>query len=191
MLARRPHDAIPPRLAHEAVHCRSGHAPALEGRLKYDDPVCEFLPEFAPRARDVTVRHLLHHPSGLADYEELLLEAGTLDEDYPRSLKRGASRYEPSPEDVLTLVCGRMLRFAPGDEWEYGNSGYMALAQLVARASGRPFSDFPKRTSSGRSAWRSRLYAAARPKVPSNPLSYTREGAAFRDEDRARPLAAV
>jgi CubicO group peptidase (beta-lactamase class C family) len=160
------------------------------GKLSYDDYASHFLPEFSTHARHVTIRHLLHHTSGLPDYEELFLATGILDTDYPRSSKRLRSSFEPSSKDVTKLVGDKMLRFAPGDEWEYGNSGYVALARIVETVSDRSFAEFLEENiflplGMGDSF----LYDRAQP--PSGAaLSYTAKDSTFEDIDYT-PLNAV
>lgn len=161
------------------------------GALGYDDPASKFLPEFSPHARGVTVRHLLQHTSGIADYQGLFLQTGAIEADYPRSSKQGASPYEPSTRDALALACSRPLRFAPGDEWEYSNSGYVALARIAEEVSGRSFTDFLwEKIFAPLGMTDTRLYGVARPDVLGGTLSYTREGEGFRDIDYT-PLNAV
>jgi CubicO group peptidase (beta-lactamase class C family) len=161
------------------------------GALGYDDPAARFLPEFAPRAGRVTVRHLLQHTSGIDDYQSVYLRSGAVDADYPRSSRQAPGSYEPTTRDALELVCARPLRFAPGDEWEYSNSGYVALARIVEEVSGKPFPDFLRDEIFAPLGMNdSRVYGAARPEVPGDTLSYTREGEGFRDIDYT-PLDAV
>jgi CubicO group peptidase (beta-lactamase class C family) len=161
------------------------------GALGYDDPVPKFLPEFAPLARGMTVRHLLQHTSGVADYQSLFLRSGAVDSDYPRSSGQGPGAHEPSTRDALELVRSHPPRFAPGDEWEYSNSGYVVLARIVEEVSGRPFPDFlEERFFAPLGMSDSRVYAVARPEIPGAALSYTREGEGFRDIDYT-PLNAI
>jgi CubicO group peptidase (beta-lactamase class C family) len=115
---------------------------AERGRLSYDDTLAGLLPEFSASARKITIRHLLTHTSGLPDYEKLFLQSGKINEDYPRASKPNEQDFEPTSRDVLDLLAQQPLLFAPGDEWEYGNSGYVVLAQLVERISGQSFSQF-------------------------------------------------
>lgn len=113
------------------------------GNLSYDDPLSKFFPEFPPYAKKITIRHLMQHTSGLPDYEAALLREGKIDREYPRATKRSGWDYEPSSMDVLQILIKQpMLRFPPGDEWEYSNSGYMVLAQVVAKAADQRFADF-------------------------------------------------
>jgi CubicO group peptidase (beta-lactamase class C family) len=113
------------------------------GLLKYDDRITEYLPGFSTdRQAQITVRHLLTHTSGVADYEELFLEAGVIDAKYPASSERGPSGYEPQLLETVELIAQQPLRFAPGDDWEYSNSGYVLLASIAERVSGVPLALF-------------------------------------------------
>lgn len=154
------------------------------GELDYDDPVSKFLPAFLTQPRTITIRHLLWHTSGLQDHEELFWKSGEIDGDYPRSSKLGRGGFEPTSKDALRIVAGRGLRFAPGDEWEYGNTGYTVLAQLVERVSGKSFSRFLSEhifTPLGMN--NSLLYDETRPAMPGCAISYTFEGETYQDVD--------
>jgi CubicO group peptidase (beta-lactamase class C family) len=96
-------------------------------RLDYDDPVARYLPKFARYAPAVTLRHLLTHTSGVPDYSS--------DLDIERPGLTNA--------DVLREVVERgVVRFPPGQRYEYSNTGYALLALVVERVSGRPFDEF-------------------------------------------------
>ena len=116
---------------------------ADRGRLRYDAPIATYLPEFSGRAGRITVEELLHHQGGLPEYEQLFVDRGLVDRDWPRSVTTPPSRFEPTAPDALDLLArADSLEFAPGSRFEYSNSGYMVLAQIVARVSGQRFADF-------------------------------------------------
>ena len=97
-----------------------------EGKLSLDDDIRRFLPELPAYQRPITIRHLLHHTSGLRDYIGLLRLAGTRYDDVS------------TPDDALQMIARqRALNFAPGDEHLYSNSGYFLLSIIVERAAGR------------------------------------------------------
>jgi len=101
---------------------------AKDGRLRYDQPVRDFLPELPAAARSVTVRHLLNHTSGLWDYEDVIPESRTAQLD---------------DRDVLALVSSKdSLYFPAGSQYRYSNSGYVLLGLIVARVSGMSFPAF-------------------------------------------------
>jgi len=106
-----------------------------DGRLALDDEVRKHLPEFPDFGPRLTLRHLLFHTSGLRDWGELRRIAGE-SPDVPVTVPL-----------VLKLVSGqRELNFAPGMEFAYCNAGYVLLAEIVSRASGRSFKDYLKTT---------------------------------------------
>ena len=101
---------------------------ATGGKLRYDQPVRDFLPELPVAAQPVTIRHLLNHTSGLVDYEDLVPESRTAQLD---------------DRDVLGLLAGKdSVYFPAGSQYRYSNSGYVLLGLIVARASGLSFPEF-------------------------------------------------
>jgi len=102
-----------------------------QGKLAYDDPIRKYLPELPPYADAIKVRHLLHHTSGLRDYNTLLSIAGRRDEDAWDN------------RVVLQMTAKQtQLNFTPGDEYLYSNTGYTLLATIVERATGTKFAAF-------------------------------------------------
>ena len=101
---------------------------AKDGRLRYDQPVRDFLPELPAATGSVTVRHLLNHTSGLWDYEDLIPESRTAQLD---------------DRDVLALLGSKdSLYFPAGSQYRYSNTGYVLLGLIVARVSGMSFPEF-------------------------------------------------
>lgn len=99
-----------------------------DGTLRYDDSLATVLPGLPAWARGVTVRQLLHHTSGLPDYEAFVPDsqiAQVHDSDVPRLIAQANGP-----------------RFAAGTKYDYSNTGYALLALVVERASGRRFADF-------------------------------------------------
>ncbi len=108
---------------------------AHDGKLRYDDHLTDFFPEFPAYGKSITVRNLLNHTSGLPDYEELWMK------QYPDT----APEKVPQIHDagVLKLLEQQTSgRFAPGSKWEYSNSGYAVLAMIVEKVSGKSFGEF-------------------------------------------------
>lgn len=102
-----------------------------EGYLSRDDLVREHIPEFPDYGEPVTIRHLVHHTSGVRDYLTLMSLAGKPLENVL------------SDEDLLGLINRQQeLNFSPGSEYLYSNSGYVLLAEIVRRATGRSLREF-------------------------------------------------
>jgi CubicO group peptidase (beta-lactamase class C family) len=112
-----------------------------KGRLGYDSRLSDFFPDFPDYAREVAVRHLLRHTSGLREFEDLC--RGRIDGDWFRSAESPPSAFEPTTEQIRRLLAWQKgLRFAPGERCEYSNSGYAVLARIIEVASGRPYAEF-------------------------------------------------
>src|SRR4030095_2792444 len=107
---------------------------AERGKLSYDDTLTKFFPEFPSYAQKITVRHLLNHTSGLPDYMGVFRQA-----------RPAGIGDEPTSREAVTMLTKMSEpRFAPGDKWEYSNSGYVVLGQIVEKASGMTFPAFLK-----------------------------------------------
>jgi CubicO group peptidase (beta-lactamase class C family) len=106
---------------------------AQQGRLSLDDDVRDHVPELPAYSRTITIRHLLHHTSGLRDYIGLLTLAGARTDDVTTA------------HDALDIIARqRQLNFEPGDEHLYSNSGYFLLSLIAERASGQSLRDFAR-----------------------------------------------
>ena len=99
-----------------------------DGKLRYDDPVRNFLPALPASATRVTIRHLMNHTSGLPDYEDLIPDTQTV---------------QVKDRDVLALLArSDTLYFEPGTQYRYSNSGYCLLALVVENVAGMRFAQF-------------------------------------------------
>ena len=105
---------------------------AQEGKLSLDDEVRKYIPELPDFGTPITLRHLIHHTSGLRSQTALLDLAGW---------RIGLDHV--TEENVLGLVFRqRELNFRPGEKYEYSNTNYFLLAQIVTRVSGQSFREF-------------------------------------------------
>jgi CubicO group peptidase (beta-lactamase class C family) len=103
------------------------------GKLSADDDYRKYLPEMPDFGTKVTIRNLLNHTSGIRDQWELLILSGWRMDDVI------------TQDHVLDrLRRQKELNFAPGSRWLYSNSGFTLLAEIVARASGKPFTEWTK-----------------------------------------------
>ncbi|MDT8321391.1 MAG: serine hydrolase domain-containing protein [Xanthomonadales bacterium] len=105
---------------------------AEEGELSLDDSLRRHFPEFPDWADEIIIRQLIHHSSGLRDYLTLAELAG-----------RGGDADSYSDEWVLELLSRQQaLNFPPGSSYLYSNSGYLLLAHLVQRVSGKSLREY-------------------------------------------------
>ncbi|GKQ49080.1 serine hydrolase domain-containing protein [Pseudomonas syringae] len=93
-----------------------------DGLIQLDDPVKE---------GPFTLRQLLKHQAGLADYSEL-----------PEYHAAVAEEHIPWPAaEMMQRLDGTRLRYAPGTAWRYSNVGYLLVARLIERVTGLSLED--------------------------------------------------
>lgn len=101
---------------------------AEEGKLGLDDKIGRYLPN-APATWDaITVRHLLTHTSGL-NFSYLPMREEAWLSDYKAAL-------------LFEYAAKLPFKFAPGDGWSYSNQGYVLLAMIIEKVSGKRYGDF-------------------------------------------------
>lgn len=103
------------------------------GELSLDDHVREYIPELPEYAAPVTVRHLIHHTSGVRDNVALL--------------RLARENLEGDSNEVILSMLGwqNRLNFQPGAHWMYNSGGYSLLAMIVERVTGESFREFTDR----------------------------------------------
>ena len=106
------------------------------GNLDYDQKVNTILTDFPHD--NITIKHLLHHTSGIADYIEIIKENFV-----SQNLTK---RYILGNNEILDIFydTNPKLNFQPGEEFEYSNTGYLVLASIVEKISKQHFRDFLK-----------------------------------------------
>jgi D-alanyl-D-alanine carboxypeptidase len=96
-----------------------------EGKVGLDDKISKFLEGTPETWKEITVRHLLTHTSGI------VREAPGFD---PLKIQYDA--------DVIKTAYPLPLRFAPGEKYEYCNVGYFTLAEIIRKVTGKPWGEY-------------------------------------------------
>ena len=104
-----------------------------DGKLRLDDPIGKYLSGAPATWKNITVRNLLTHTSGIHDYETESLK------------KKGAAfinlRNDYTEEELFKKFSGLPLDFPPGSKWNYSNSGYVILGILIHKVTGQFYGD--------------------------------------------------
>jgi CubicO group peptidase (beta-lactamase class C family) len=158
-----------------------------DGKLTYDRTLAEIFPGFPAYGRAITVRHLLNHTSGLADYETLMEEK----EKTEGSIWSAAKQIHD--EDVFALLAQQTSgKFAPGASWAYSNSGYVVLGLIVAKVSAMPYPDFLRRRIFAPLKMRQTVaYVDGQNSVRSRAYGYSKKDGQFHDTDQSATSATL
>jgi CubicO group peptidase (beta-lactamase class C family) len=96
-----------------------------EGKLSLDDKITKYFADLPDAWKNITVRNLLNHTSGLGDYPPEV----DLRRDY-------------TEDEYFAIIRKAPLAFEPGTQWNYSNAGYFTLGALVRKVTGKFYGDF-------------------------------------------------
>jgi D-alanyl-D-alanine carboxypeptidase len=99
-----------------------------EKKLRLGDTVARYLPGVVPAGRRITIRDLLQHRSGLANFT-----------DYEAWLLRADRSRATTPLATLTFAASKPLLFPPGSLWSYSNTNYVALGLIIEKITGHGY----------------------------------------------------
>ncbi len=100
-----------------------------DGKLKLDDSLEKFLPDYPTSGHHITIYHLLTHTSGIRSYTSLETFEQTMRNDY-------------TPAELVELFARVPFDFKPGTQYRYNNSGYLLLGVIIEKLSGMRYADF-------------------------------------------------
>ena len=102
-----------------------------EGKISFDDDVRKYIPELPDYGTTIKIKHLLAHTSGLRDQAAL------------GALSGGRSGDVVTTEQVLKLIARqKSLNYTPGTTFNYSNTGYTLLAEIVHRVTGKTLAEY-------------------------------------------------
>ena len=102
-----------------------------QGKINLDDSIQKYLPDFPDYGKPLTIRHFIHHTSGVRDYLTLMYLKG-------RNYLDNAD-----VDEVYDLIKRQKeLNFTPGEKYLYSNSCYFMLAMIVEKAAGQSLKIF-------------------------------------------------
>ena len=104
---------------------------AQQGKLSLDDDIRKYVPELPKYDETITIRHLIHHTSGIREYQALVLFGG-----------RGTDNAYSDKAILSMLARQKNISFKPGSKHQYSNSNYHLLGIIVGRVSGKSLRAF-------------------------------------------------
>jgi CubicO group peptidase (beta-lactamase class C family) len=96
------------------------------GKIKLDEDVSTYVPDFPAVGHKVTIAQLLNQTSGLPSYTDEKTWLTTWRQDL-------------KPGDLLAFTKGKPPLFTPGTDWAYSNTNYILLGEVIAKVSGESY----------------------------------------------------
>lgn len=102
---------------------------AEQGKLKLDDDIAKYLPDYPEGGRKITIEQLLTHTSGVHSYT-----------DSP-AFWAGRGRQDVTLAELIASFQNEPFDFDPGTRWHYDNSGYVLLGAILEKVTGKKYGD--------------------------------------------------
>jgi len=111
-----------------------------EGRIKLDERIETYLGREAwfarlPNAKEITVRMLLNHTSGLVRYE--------FKEQFTKDLTANVDKVW-QPQELIAYILDTKAPFAAGQGWDYSDTNYIVLGMIIERVTKKRYYDLVK-----------------------------------------------
>jgi CubicO group peptidase (beta-lactamase class C family) len=104
-----------------------------EGKVGLDDPIQKYFPDAPETWKDIKIRNLLSHTSGLSEYE-----------NGPRTKPDGPFylRLDMTEDEMYKRIAAMPMDFKPGEDWSYRNTNYVLLGILIHKVTGKFYGDY-------------------------------------------------
>jgi len=101
---------------------------AEQGKLEVTDPIAKYIPDY-PAGDKITLHHLLTHTSGIKDFTKM------------KSIQEIAQK-DLSPKELIAFFKDEPVDFAPGEKFDYNNSGYVILGHVIELIAGETYENY-------------------------------------------------
>ncbi len=118
-----------------------------EGKVKLNDLITVYLPDYPLKAKKVKVRHLLNHTSGIKSYTSMP-EFGKM------------MRTDMEVEKLIDVFKDQPYDFEPGEKYLHNNSGYILLGAIIEKVSGQKYADFIKKRIFDKAGMKNSFYGS-------------------------------
>jgi CubicO group peptidase (beta-lactamase class C family) len=156
-------------------------------KLNYEQSLAEIFPEFPAYGVTITINSLLHHTSGIPDYETLM------EQEEKSGGRKWTEENQIHDADVLALLeKEHTTQFPPGTKWAYSNSGYVMLGLVVAKVSGKSFGDFlHERIFAPLKMDQTVAYEKGKNEVANRAFGHSRDGGTWKQTDQSSTSATL
>ena len=100
-----------------------------QGKLKIEDEITKYIPDYPTNNKVITIHHLLNHTSGIKSYTNM-------------QSFRELARNDMTPTELVDVFKKEPMDFEPGEKFLYNNSGYILLGYIIEIISRQSYADF-------------------------------------------------
>lgn len=117
---------------------------AEEGKLSIDDTLDKYFPDYK-HADEITLYHLLHMQSGIYDNLNEAQQIAVLkgwDKEIAMEFSDKLKKDAFTDEEIIGLTSDLDLKFEPGSQMAYSNTGYYLMALIIEQVTGKTYAEY-------------------------------------------------
>ena len=134
-----------------------------DGKLSLSDPITKYFDSLPEEWKNITIRHLLTHTSGIKDYAHDFPGYPFIEKD---------RKQEYTEAQFIQMAATLPLNFDPGERWAYSNSNFVLLGFIIHKVSGKPLSEFMKEKIFDPLGMKETRYINVREVIPNRASGY-------------------
>ncbi|OBX27293.1 CubicO group peptidase (beta-lactamase class C family) [Gelidibacter algens] len=141
-----------------------------QGKLKIEDAITKYIPEYPTQGKTITIHQLLNHTSGIRSYT-----------DMPSFQKM--ARTDMTPTEIIDAFKNEPMDFDPGEKFLYNNSGYILLGHIIEVVSGQTYADFIQKNIFDVVGMTDSYYGSMKTLIPNRASGYSRNENGYSNAD--------
>lgn len=141
-----------------------------QGKLSIQDPITKFIADYPTKGHTITIEHLLTHTSGIRSYTDM--------ESFSSMFRK-----DMSPMELVDVFKDEPMDFAPGEKFNYNNSGYILLGVIIEEVSGLSYADYVQKHLFEPLGMESSYYGSASQVIPQRVAGYQGARGGYRNAD--------
>ena len=130
-----------------------------QGKLKIEDEITKYIPDYPTNGKTITIHHLLNHTSGIKSYTSM------------ESFMKHA-RTDMTPTELIDVFKNEPMDFDPGEKFLYNNSGYILLGHIIEVVSGQSYEDFIEKNIFSKLDMKSSYYGSMKEIIKNRASGY-------------------
>lgn len=131
-----------------------------QGKLKIEDDITKYVPDYPTKGKKITIHHLLNHTSGIKSYTSM--------NNFMEVVRKNLT-----PKELIDVFKNEPMDFEPGEKFLYNNSGYILLGHIIEVVSGQSYGDFIQKNIFDTLGMTSSSYGSMTTIVPNRASGYS------------------
>ncbi|WP_299253628.1 serine hydrolase [uncultured Aquimarina sp.] len=141
-----------------------------QGKLKVEDEITKYIPDYPTNGKKITVHHLLNHTSGIKSYTGM--------DSFMKS-----ARTDMTPKVLIDVFKDEPMDFDPGEEFKYNNSGYILLGYIIEVITKDTYENFIEKNIFEKIDMNSSYYGSMSELIKNRALGYKQQGDIYLNAD--------